>query len=163
MIAHDWSPADTTTVSQPCTFLLALETDMPDGLDDFPDGFRHLLRGFKVHVVSALEDDLLAVGGEPCESSLTVFALPFQLGDGKIKIIAVTTLRPSQNDERNCSQRPGLFCAMHRGEILGRPFALAVFGIFKVWQRLRPDVQLLYCERKPLIQRTNRGLRRPHS
>jgi hypothetical protein len=41
-----------------------------DGGNDLTDGGGHVVGSFKVHVVSAVDDDLFAVGGEQSKKTL---------------------------------------------------------------------------------------------
>ena len=66
---------------------------IPDRLDNLTDRRRNPAGCFEVHVVPTVQDDLLAVRGEPSELGLAFFPFLIQLCGRHVEIVVISHLR----------------------------------------------------------------------
>ena len=118
---------------------------------DFMNRGGNLIGDFELHVMTAVDDYLLAIVRKSGEVGLGVLTLLLELRRWDIKVVAVPAFSPGENKHWNCSERSGLRFGMPFCERLRRPFALAIFRVLHFGQSLSPELQFLFGGRKHVV------------
>src|ERR1700722_12897343 len=108
----------------------------------------NLIGDFALHVMTAVDDYLLAIVRKFGEVGLSVLTLLLGLSRWDTKFVAVPAFSPGENKHWNCSERSGLRLGMPFCERLRRPFALAIFRVLYFGQSLSSEVQFLFGGRE---------------
>ena len=106
---------------------------------DLMNGGGNLIGDFELHVMTAVDDYLFAIGRKFGEVGLGVLTLLLELRSWDVEVVAVPTFSPGENKNWNCSECSGLRFGVPFCERLRRPFALAIFRVLYFGQSLSPD------------------------